>query len=159
MTQCNLDFKGDPIAHTTVEWVSSKLSTASNITEVVSALPEDLCKELNVVRFIDCLRRRVEESNNLFQSIKRIGGKIEERGWKTCPHLSVLLFSIARNSLVSQFRENPESIKEISLYRVAEEIYDHFKEQPNSYESCSHVFKTGFQLAHFQEDESWHVSM
>ena len=103
------------------------------------------------------MREQVAESRDLFQSIEDIAAKeLEEGRYKDVPHFSVLLFSIAWNSLVSQSKDDQECAKSTSLYRVAEEIYDHFKGQSDSYESCSHVFKTGFQLAHFQADDEWH---
>lgn len=148
MSQCDLHF-GDPTAHATVEWF------LRDLTEEKSLPSEELCKALNVARFIDCLCQQVEEKD-LFKPIEYIAKDFEGENWKGRPHLSVLLFSIARNSLMNQFKNAPEFVKTTSLYRVAEEIYNHFKAHPDSYESCSHVFKTGFQLAYFQEDNQWH---
>ena len=150
---CNLHF-GDSTAHATVEWFLKSLTEEGWIPS------EELCKELNVVRFVDCMREQVEENRDLFQSIEDIAAKeLEEERHKVFPHFSILLFSIARNFLVNLSKNDLAFVKKTSLYRVAEEIYEHFKEQPDSYESCesrSHVFKTGFQLAYFQEDDKWH---
>ena len=149
MSQFNLHF-GDLTART-VEWFLESL------TEGGWTPSEELCKELNVVRFIDCLRDQLEKENKFFEYIENIATGLlddkSDKSWKNRPHFSILLFSIARNFLVNQ---SLESVKKTALYRVAEKIYEHFKTHPDSTESCSHVFKTGFQLAYFQESSDWH---
>lgn len=147
---CNLHF-GDSTAHATVKWFLKSLTEEGWIPS------EELCKELNVVRFIDCLRKKVERKKSHFNHIEKIAKELlKNEKWKNCPHLSVLLFSMARNFLVNQSKDGSGSVKKTSLYCVAEKIYGYFKTQLSSAESCSHVFKAGFQLAHFQEDSEWH---
>ena len=150
MSQCDLHF-GDLTAHATVKWF------LKNLTSEKGYLPsEDLCKDLNVVRFIDCLRDQIENNEHFFDDIEKIAEELVQKKWKNRPHFSVLLFSMARNYLVKKDRDDSEFVKKTSLYRIAEEIYKHFKEHSDSDESCSHVFKAGFQLAYFQNDRLWH---
>ena len=118
MSQCDLHF-GDPTAHAIVEWVLSKLSFASNLTEVVSTLSEDFCKELNAERFINCLHQQVKKDRNLFAAIERIAKELDEtEKWNHFPHLSVLLHSIAGESLKSQ-----DSCSIAQEYQILQEKY------------------------------------
>ena len=148
MIRCDLHF-GDPTAHATVEWFLRCL------TEEESRPSEEFCKKLNVARFIDCLCQRVQESG-IWVCLDRKARILTDGKWESCPHFSILLFSMARDALMDLHERNPQFAKNTSLYRVAEEIYECFKRRPDSYESCCHVFKTGFQLAYFEDDMSWH---
>ena len=149
---------GGLTAHETVKWFLESLIERGDLPS------EDLCKELNVVRFIDYLRERLKDNQGFFDHIEGRAAKLIEKKWETCPHFAVLLFSMARDFLVNQSKSDSEFVQKTSLYRVAKEIYDTFKDQldellsrhSNSYEFCSHVFKTGLEIAHFQQDNEWH---
>ena len=118
MSQCDLHV-GDPTAHAIVEWVSAKLSSACNLTEVVSTLSEDFCKELDAERFINCLRQQVKKDRNLFEAIERIATELDDtKKWNYFPHLSVLLHNIAGESLKSQVSRSI-----VQEYRVFQKEY------------------------------------
>ena len=164
MSQCNLHFD-DSTAHATVEWFLPQLSLkeSSVIGKALSIHDsshpdaendrnhlEALCRDLNAVRFIDCLREQVKEDDNHFGRIKDIAKRLEVgREWKKFPNLFILLFSIVQ-------RVSDESVKETELYSIAEDLYEHFKKLDDFPDDRAFVFKVGFQLSRFQKNnESW----
>ena len=138
---CNLHF-GDPTAHATVDWFVSQSTSLNNLTNHSDAL----YKYLTAVRFVDCLRQRIHEDEELFKRISEsIGAELKQgEKWKKYPNLSVFLLSIARNN---------ETLKNTPLYSVGEKLYEHFKENPDpDLDSDALVLEVGIQLARFQEN-------
>ena len=164
MSQCKLHFD-DSTAHATVGWFLSQLSLeeSSIVGKALSIHDgnpsdaendrnhlENLCKDLNAVRFIDCLREKVKTEGDHFGRITDIAKRLKVgKEWKKFPNLFVLLFSIVQ-------RVSDKSVMETELYSIAEELYKHFKKQDDSPDDRAFIFKVGFQLSRFQKDtESW----
>ena len=190
MAQCPLHF-GDWTAHETVKQFLFQLSDFHSFTTEKSALFDDFCEGLNNVYFIDCLREqvkpkketsehiKVELEKETFEYIKEIVEELPKRKkWKEFPNLSVLLLSIARNSLKSQDQESTRN----ALLSIVKKIYDRYKKKSDSCDSDSKcdfckesqsnewqnpdvkksdfcksrslVFRAGCQLLPFQDDEN-----
>lgn len=171
---CNLHF-GDSTAHGIVAWFLAKLSDAklSDIDKYLSFYDsnhanaetlcediqkgrkdlENLCKDLNAVRFIDCLRDQMKDKDkdDLFKRILGIAERLnKDEKWKDFPNLIALLFSIVQ--------KRPDGcVKDTDLYKISEKLYEHFKKkQQDSPEDRDFIFKIGFQLLRFKmNDESW----
>lgn len=152
MGPCDLHFEdsidlhfGDTTAHATVEWFLSQLFSDNSLTDH----SDELYKDLTAVRFVDCLRQKVKGNKEYFERISKYYAEKLEQGkiWKDFPNLSVFLLSIARNN---------KSVKNTPLYRVGEQLYEYFKEHPDSHsDSYAFVLEVGIQLARFQEDDEW----
>ena len=151
MNQCNQHF-GDSTAYATVEWFLTQLT----LTPLDSIFTEDFdnfCKDLNVVRFIDCLREQINEDEYLFTRIEGIARKLDEGNkFQKFPNFSVLLLSIAQKSLL----DPSVDVEKTRLYHIGKKLYDHFKNNPNSHhDSCDVALKAGFQLSKLQDTLEW----
>ena len=168
MSQCDKHFD-DSTAHATVEWFLSQLL---NSEQVDLAFLDDVCRDLNAVHFIDCLREQVAKrkyGNEHFERIKDIANRLDQ-DLTGLPNLSVLLLSITRDS----FDDSQNQPLRIALISVVKTIYDDYMKEskncsPDSKcvlcdsrakdekspfcESRFLVFRAGCQLLHFENDE------
>ena len=149
MNQCNQHF-GDSTAYATVEWFLIQLTRLDSIfTEDF----DNFCKDLNVVRFIDCLRDQINEDEYLFTRIEGIARELDEGNkFQKFPNFSVLLLSIAQKSLL----DPSVDVEQTKLYHIGKKLYDYFKNNPNSHhDSCDVALKAGFQLSKLQDTLKW----
>ena len=154
MKNCDRHF-GDSTAHETAKWFLDQLESYDDIN-IFSEYFDKLCKDLNAVRFVDCLRKQVDENKKIFECIEKIAAKLLEekhnngrKEFEDYPNLSVLLLSIAQSSLLTH-----DSVENTKLYEIGNNLYETFKNNSN----LAHIdlaLKAGFQLSKFQHDSNW----